>query len=166
MKPSDKILFISAHGNTPLPNKYFTSDENLYFLCEVGQTISSSEVLEYINKILENTLDFKSLKTSNTENLTQERDSLVELKQILDQNELHNKGKLSKFIKIFTDSLNKPEIPLEKGYFEHNITPDSGDLSFGLMSKFSESKLTISNVLWRYKEEKSCPFSIAFYKMK
>jgi len=162
MKPSDKILFISAHGNTPLPNKYFTSHKNLYFLCDVGKKISSEEVSFYLEKILNNTLDLKTLETNNTENLDKEYKSLEELKEILDKNELVNKGKLSNFIKTFTNVLNKQEFPLEKGYFEHNLTPDSGGLSSQVMFQFSQSGLTISDVFWGV--EKSCPFSIAFYK--
>lgn len=162
MKPNDKILFISAHGNTPLPNKYFLSDTNLYFLCDAGQKISSDDVLIYLDEILNNKLNLKILEINNTENLDNEHKSLKELKEIFDKNELVNKGKLSNFIKTFIDFFNKQDFPLEKGYFEHNLIPDSGGLSSQLMFKFLQYGLTISDVLWGV--EKYCPFSIVFYK--
>ena len=164
MKKNDSILFISAHGNTPLPNKYFQYDKNLYFLCNAGKKISSEEVQDYLDKILTNTIDIEELKIKHTENLETEQKSLEELNIILNNNPLGNNGGVSSFIKKIIKTLDTQLSEVKKGYFEHNLTPDSGELSSLIMMKFMEYKLTVSNVLYFGETEVFSPFSIAFNK--
>lgn len=176
-KEQTKVLFISAHGNTNLPYSFFNSLKNLYFLCDVGDKISGEQVNNFLENII-NIVDDSKLENTIISELAIKHGKLIkEKKQPFIYDLAAEKNQLEYLCKEL-DIVNKSYSPIKdacvslfKGvlknivttestkkegfvYIDHNLSPDSGNLTMGLINLFREHEIKVYDITF-YKQDKT-----------